>query len=102
MRISTAGRRIQVWVGIIRHTLPGAMMAAAQREPEMLTFLELNRDNSPDVLHVNMSAVAHFSRRGNTTVIEFLSEKVAPISVRQTPEEIYDLLDKVPGNPGQQ
>jgi len=66
----------------------------------MLTFLELNRDNAPDVLHVNMSAVAHFSRRGNATVIEFLSG-VAAVAVRQTPEEIYDLLDKVPGNPGQ-
>jgi hypothetical protein len=71
------------------------------REPEMLTFLELNRDNSADVIHVNMSAVAHFERRGNSTIIEFLSEKVAAVSVRQTPEEIYDLMDKVPTSPGQ-
>jgi hypothetical protein len=63
----------------------------------MLTFLELNRDNSADTIHVNMSAVAHFSRRGSSTTIEFLSG-LAAVTVRQTPDEIYDLLDKVPGN----
>ena len=67
----------------------------------MLTFLELNRDNSADVVHVNMSAVVYFERRGNATTIEFLSDKVAAITVRQTPDEIYDLLDKVPTSPGQ-
>ena len=66
----------------------------------MLTFLELNRDNSADVVHVNMGAVVYFERRGNSTTIEFLSEKAA-ITVRQTPDEIYDLLDKVPTSPGQ-
>jgi len=63
----------------------------------MLTFLELNRDNSPDTIHVNMNAVASFERRGNSTIIEFWSQRLQPISVRQTPDEIYDLLDKVPG-----
>ena len=67
----------------------------------MLTFLELNSDNSAEVIHVNMGAVAYFARRGNATVVEFLSAKPS-VTVRQTPEEIYDLLDKVPGNPGQQ
>ena len=67
----------------------------------MLTFLELNRDNSAGVVHVNMSAVAYFERNANYTTIQFLSDKVAPVAVRQTPDEIYDLLDKVPGNPGQ-
>lgn len=67
----------------------------------MLTFLELNRDNSADTIHVNMSAVAYFARSGNSTILQFLSDKAAPVTVRQTPDEIYDLLDKVPGNPGQ-
>jgi hypothetical protein len=75
------------------------MMAAAQREPVMLTFIELNRDNSADTIHVNMSAVAYFARSGSSTIIQFLSG--APVTVRQTPDEIYDLIDKVPGNPGQ-
>lgn len=67
----------------------------------MLTFLELNRDNSAGVVHVNMSAVAYFERTGNATTIQFLSDKAAPVTVRQTPDEIYDLLDKVPTSPGQ-
>jgi hypothetical protein len=80
---------------------PSYMMLAASREPEMLTFLELNRDNSADVIHVNMSAVASFERRGSSTIIEFWSQKLAAVSVRQTPEEIYDLMDKVATNPSQ-
>ena len=67
----------------------------------MLTFLELNRDNSADVIHVNMNAVAYFARSGNSTILQFLSDKVAAVTVRQTPEEIYDLLDKVPNSPSQ-
>jgi hypothetical protein len=75
-------------------------MASAFKEPKMLTFLELNRDTSAETVHVNMGAVAYFERRANSTVIEFLSEKPA-VTVRQTPDEIYDLLDKVPNSPGQ-
>lgn len=66
----------------------------------MLTFLELNRDNSAGVIHVNMNAVAYFERTANATTIQFLSDKGA-VTVRETPDEIYDLLDKAPNSPGQ-
>ncbi|MBN8987592.1 MAG: hypothetical protein J0H42_05080 [Rhizobiales bacterium] len=66
----------------------------------MLTFLELNRENSTGVIHVNMSAVAYFERTANATTIQFLSDKAA-VTVRETPDEIYDLLDKAPNSPGQ-
>lgn len=68
----------------------------------MLTYLKLNRDNSADDIHVNMSEVAYFERRANATIIEFSSQKLTAVTVRQTPDEIYQLMDEVATNPGQQ
>jgi hypothetical protein len=76
----------------LAHDVSAKLLPSTRSLAQMATFIRVTRDNSGEIIYVNMDKIISIERSQNYTLLKPENNQLTGVTVKETPVEIIDLI----------